>query len=720
MSQAPPLVALVGNPNTGKTTLFNALTGSSVRVGNYPGITVERSMGRLRGVDRPVDVLDVPGAYSLVARSDEERIAVDALLGLGGATAPALVVVVIDATALERNLYFALQVLELGRPTLIALNQMDAAERAGVQVDPTALADTLGVPVVPTVGTDIERVSALAQAIARYLAKPPPAPKWPWSPSDALAADIDALAPQFSQAPEAAQRAMALWALMSVEPTDSAAPPALRTSVAARLAAAEGAHRDLDLEIASARYQWIDDHAADFVTRSPTVRLADRADRLLLHPIVGFAAFLTIMAIGFQALFSWSDPFIGLVEGGMAALSGAARDVLPAGIVADFVAEALIGGVGNVLVFLPQIALLFVFIGVMEDSGYMARVAFLMDRIMRRVGLHGRAFVPMLSGFACAIPAILGTRTLERRRDRLLTMMVLPLMTCSARLPVYTLIIAATVPATTLWGVFSQQSLVMLGMYVFAIVIALIAAAVLGRTVLKGRREPLLLELPDYRVPSARSVGRLVFNRSGTFVREAGTVILLFTVVMWGLSSFPRNPAAAAPLEAERARLAAAQPAGAEPSAALTELDHRIAAARTEHSYAGRLGKGLEPVMSPLGFDWRINVGVVGAFAAREVFVSSMGIIYGVGGDVDEESPSMRRRMAEAKRPDGTPVHTPLTGLSLLVFFALACQCMSTIAVVRRESGGWKWPSFMFAYMTALAWLASFTVYQVGGLLGFS
>ncbi|MCA9548300.1 MAG: ferrous iron transporter B, partial [Myxococcales bacterium] len=342
-------------PNTGKTTLFNGLTGSTVRVGNYPGITVERSLGHLKGVEHPIDVLDVPGAYSLVARSAEERIAVDALLGHGGVPSPALVVVVLDATALERNLYFALQVIELGRPTLIALNQMDAAEAAGVQIDCTALSDALGVPVVPTVGTDIERVSALAQRIAQYVDKPPRPPAWPWTPSGPLQADVEAVAPHFPDAPEGARQALALWALMSVSPEDSGAPPTLRTTVAARLAAAEGSGRDLDLEIAQARYGWIDAHAPTLLTRTGSRRLADKADRLLLHPVVGFGAFVAVMALCFQALFAWADPFIGLVEGAIGALAGGAHDVLPPGIAADFVADALIGGVGNVLVFLPQI-----------------------------------------------------------------------------------------------------------------------------------------------------------------------------------------------------------------------------------------------------------------------------------------------------------------------------------------------------------------------------
>jgi ferrous iron transport protein B len=707
------LVALVGNPNTGKTTLFNALTGSSIRVGNYPGITVERTVGTLRGVPT-VDVLDVPGAYSLTARSDEERIAVDALLGHDGQQRADLVVVVLDATQLERNLYLALQILELGQPTLLVLNQMDAAERAGTDIDLAALSDLLGAPVVGTVGTDPKRTAALVQTISGLLADPPPPAPWAWQPDPALQADIDALLPFFAHEPTTARPAMALWALMSVDPTDEAMPAPLRTAVASRWAMADGSGRDLDLCITTARYAWLDAHAADFVCRHETPRLADRVDRILLHPVAGFGVFIGLMIVVFQSLFAWADPFIGWIEAGMATLSNAVHTLMPAGILADFISEAVIGGVGNVLVFLPQIALLFLFIGLMEDTGYMARVAFLMDRIMRRVGLHGRAFVPMLSGFACAVPAIMATRALERRRDRLLTMMVLPLMTCSARLPVYTLIIGAVVPATVVLGIFNQQSLVLVAMYFFAVGIALVAAAVLGRTVLKGQEEPLLLELPDYRVPSSRTLSRLVWSRSAAFIKEAGTVILMFTVVLWVMVYFPRTTDGTEALEAQRPAIMALADASA-----VAALDQRIEQARREESYAGQLGRAFEPLTAPLGFDWRINVGLIGAFAAREVFVSTLGVIYGVGADVDEESASLRKRLSQARHADGELVYTPLVGLSLLIFFALACQCMSTLAVVKRETRSWRWPIFMFVYMTTLAWGASFVVYQGGRLMGF-
>jgi ferrous iron transport protein B len=421
--------------------------------------------------------------------------------------------------------------------------------------------------------------------------------------------------------------------------------------------------------------------------------------------VLGFTIFILVMLIVFQSLFAWADPMIRLLEDAFGGLAELSRGYLPEGVLRDLVSEGLIAGVGNVVVFLPQIALLFLFISLLEDSGYMARVAFLMDRIMRALGLHGRAFVPMLSGFACAVPAILATRTMERRRDRLLTMLVIPLMTCSARLPVYTLIIAALFPPTLIFGWVPVQGLLMIGMYLFSIAITLIAAGVLGRTAVKGRRVPLLLELPPYRMPNARTIVRSVWERSFVFLKEAGTVILVCTIVLWALLSFPKPDAAA---------LEASPPAAVGAPAA----EHREQAVAIEKSFGGQLGKAIEPVLAPLGFDWKIGVGIIGAFAAREVFVSTLGLVYGIG-KLDDEAMPLRERIRRETDALGRPVYTPLTGLSLMVFFAVACQCMSTLAVVRRETKTWRWPAFMLAYMTGAAYLLSLLVYQGGRLLGF-
>jgi ferrous iron transport protein B len=704
---AVPLVAVAGNPNTGKTTLFNRLTGQRARVGNYPGVTVDRRIGRARlasgvGGTRDVEVFDVPGCYSLSARSAEEEIAIDAMLGWNGNAKPDLALIVVDATQLVRNLYLVLQILELGVPSVIALNLID--EAGSNAPDAKALSVLLGVPCVPTSARSGRGVRDLELAVSQALEAPRPAPHLHIPYTHALIGHADrvaeALPPEWLAGTETVhhRRALALWALTSINTDDelTSVPSSLRDRLTEVRASAHG--RDIDGEIIGARYAFLDAQVPALFAPPRTAVLTERIDSVLLHPVTGFATFLLVMLVMFQALFAWADPAIGLIEDAFGAISAWLVTGLPEGFLTDLLVEGVIGGVGNVLVFLPQILLLFLMLGILEDSGYLARVAYLMDRVMKSVGLHGRAFVPMLSGFSCAIPAIMATRTMESRRDRLLTMMVVPLMTCSARLPVYTLIIAALYPPSWVFGFVPVQGLLMVAMYVFSTVTALAAAAVIGRTVLRGPRVPLILELPPYRMPMIRSVLQMMWQRSRLFLTEAGSVILWCTIGLWVLLSFPKLP---------------------EPPADAPEAVHQQWEADSlANSYGGRMGKALEPAIEPLGFDWKIGVGIVGAFAAREVFVSTMGVIYGVGADIDEETPALRDRMRDATHADGRPVYSPLVGLSLMVFFALACQCMSTLAVVKRETGGWRWPVFLFTYMTVLAWFASFAVYQLGRLAG--
>ena len=711
--ESTPYVVLVGNPNVGKTTLFNRLTGENARIGNYPGITVERRIGSMRllgpdGVQTSVHLVDAPGAYSLSARSAEEQIAIDATLGLHENPEPALVVVVVDAGQLIRNLYLVVQLIEARVPVVVALNMVDEVEENPPNAD--AVAELLGVPCIPTsarLGIGIDR---LREAIAGALARPPHGRvdiDYPASLRRDVDRVADSLPSQWRRNVER-DRALALWALTSIDEDDELR--AIDSSLRERCLAVrrDAGDRDLDHEIVSARYAFLDGHTDRLYGRVDPHprkhRASERLDRVLLHPIFGFFIFVAVMLVMFQSLFSWSDPLISVIENGVMAVEGLVVAVLPEGVLRDLVTEGIVGGVGNVVVFLPQILLLFLFIGLLEDSGYMSRVAFLMDRIMKALGLHGRAFVPMLSGMACAVPAILATRTMERQRDRLLTMLVVPLMTCSARLPVYTLIIAALFPPSQLFGWLPVQGLLLVGMYVFSIVMTMVAAGVLGRTVLPGKRVPLILELPPYRVPSIRVTLRMMWERASVFLKEAGTVILVFTILIWALLSFPRPPHTATHVPGEVA--------GAPASEAETRA-HAI-----EHSFAGRLGHAIEPAIAPLGFDWKIGIGIIGAFAAREVFVSTMGIVYGIA-DADEEAAPLRARIRAEQKANGEPVYTPLVGLSLLVFFALACQCMSTLAVVRRETKTWRWPAFLFLYMTTLAWLASFAVFQGGSLLGF-
>jgi ferrous iron transport protein B len=728
-----PCVALAGNPNAGKTSIFNLLTGGSQKVGNYPGITVERHSGTaVLSKSGSIEIVDTPGTYSLSARSGEEQIAALAIVGLPPMEQPSLVVVVVDATQLLRNLYLALQVIETGLPVVIALNMVDLLEQGGLHIDDAALSRACGVPVVPVSGLRGTGIKRLRETIDEVLSSEVQQPKIDlWTSSEALESDVDAVRSAFPSQWRAEdprrERAIALWSLLSVDEDDELReiPQEVRNCVHDRRVSAQATGREIEPEIIRARYEWIEEHCGGALTTTkPTGKsLTSRLDSVLLHPVSGFVLFLFFMAVVFQALFSWADPMMNWIEAAFGLVSNGVVAVLPEGILRDFITEGLIAGVGGVVVFLPQILLLFFFIGMMEDSGYMARVAFLMDRIMKMVGLHGRAFVPMLSGFACAVPAILATRTMERRRDRMITMMVVPLMSCSARLPVYTLLIAALYdPGDQVLGFFSVQSALMIGMYVFSTIIALIAAAVLGRTIFKGPQVPLILELPPYRMPQWRSVLKMMTSRAGVFLREAGGVILVCTVILWALLSFPKEPELSTDYAAQRAQVEI-QLQGEQLSTRLAELDAAESGEVFRKSYGARLGKTIEPTIEPLGFDWKIGIGLIGAFAAREVFISTMGIVYGVSSNVDEESASLRERIREETWKEGPrkgqPVYTPLVGLSLMIFFALACQCMSTLAAAYRETGTWRWPVFMFVYMTTLAWIASFAIYQGGTWLGF-
>jgi ferrous iron transport protein B len=699
-----PLVAVAGNPNTGKTTLFNALTGARAKVGNYPGVTVERRTATLPTTRGPVELLDVPGCYSLLARTGEEQIALAALAGLGERR-PDAVVFCVDATQAARGSYLVLQAQELGLRVVVALTMIDEAGASAP--DAKALAEELGCEVVPTVARHGVGLAEMVAAIVRARAAGETEPRYRGTPSAPLARAIELVR---AELPETWPKtdAIALWALMSLDDEDelTGVPASLRRAVAAVAVAPDA----IDDEVVHARWRWLDTHVQPLIKRPPDRSRTQRVDKILLHRVGGFAIFVGIMFVVFMSLFAWTAPAMDGIDSVFRWTRDEIHLHLPAGIAADFLADGVIAGGGSVIVFLPQILLLFFFIGLLEDCGYMARVAFLMDRIMKAMNLHGRAFVPMLSGYACAVPAILATRTMERQRDRLLTMLVVPLMTCSARLPVYTLIIGALF-AGSHW----TQGFLMVGMYGFSVVTALTAAMVLSRVVkpLRAKRLPFVIELPPYRLPSGRDVVRQMWDRTSMFLREAGTVILGCTIALWALLYFPRElPTGSPDYDALIAKAPTAE--------ARVAVENERAGALLANSYGGRLGRTIEPAIAPMGFDWKIGVGVIGAFAAREVFISTMGVVYSVGSDVDENSPGLRHALETAKRPDGRPLYTPLVGLCLMIFFALACQCMSTLAVVRRETGGMKWPLFLFGYMTVLAWVVTTVIYQGGRLLGFA
>jgi ferrous iron transport protein B len=758
-------IVVTGNPNCGKTTLFNALTGLRAKVGNYAGVTVERKEGRLLDSppDLPLTVLDLPGTYSLSPKSLDEQISRDVLLcRLAEVPPPDAVLVVVDASNLERNLYYATQVIELGYPTLIALNMTDVAADNGHQVDIGRLAAALGVPVVPTIANTGEGLPALRRQLIE-LVRGGGAGRSPQifvNLPEPFTAEVEALAGLLTRTLEerpTAARAEALLILSdehALRSVSSDYPETIKSAIAAARERLEQAGIDWRSAVIEARYGRVGAIQRETVTELHPHRetFSDRVDRVVTHKVWGLLIFLAIMALMFQSIFSFAEVPMNLLEGAVGWLGEQVGAWMPPGALRSLLVEGVIAGVGAVVVFLPQICLLFLFIGLLEDTGYMARAAFLMDRLMSKVGLHGKSFIPMLSSFACAIPGIMATRTIESPKDRLATILIAPLMSCSARLPVYALLIAAAIPDIRVWGVFRLTGLTMLSMYLLGIIVALAMAWLLKKTLLKGEPPMLIMELPPYKRPVALVVVRHMWDRSKLFLRRAGTVILGINIILWFLASYPRDAALEQRFERQREELraqfpaaAAAAPAplrlgapdapGASKAAdagvprlqassrtlaeALEELERQAAGERLRHSFAGRAGHWIEPLIRPLGFDWKIGIGIVASFAAREVFVSTMSVVYNVGSADEAETATLAQVLREQQWPDGRPVYTMLTAVTLMVFYVLALQCVSTVAVVRRETNSWKWPVFQWAYMGVLAWVLGFITYQGGKLLGF-
>ncbi len=659
-------IALAGNPNAGKTTLFNALTGLRQKVANYPGVTVERKEGVWRVSEKKTArVIDLPGLYSLDATSLDEQIARDALTGkIAGVPAPDVIVAVVDATNLERHLYLVTQLFDYGIPVVVALTMMDEAEKSETTIDVAKLSEALQVPVVPILANKKKGLDILSNAVVKAAAEDFKTPTLPFQKQNSR-------------------------------------EPAGHSSIIER-------------------FGWIARIVSDSVSAGnhPEHNLSEKIDRLLTHKVFGLIFLTVILLFVFQTIFSWATLPMDLLDKAFGAVEDLTRASLPAGLLTDLLTDGIIAGVGGVLVFLPQIILLFFFISILEDTGYMARAAFLLDRLMRGVGLHGKAFVPLLSSFACAIPGIMATRTIENPKDRLATIMIAPFMSCSARLPVYTLMIGAFFSGQYLFGFLSLGAVLILSMYTLGIVTAIIVAFILKRTILKAPTPPLVMELPPYRMPNFKAVFLNVFQNSWMFVKRAGTVILAISIILWALANFPR------PVVSTQAGAQTATVQNQETAPQLSEEEQKAAetaekAAILEYSFAGRLGHAIEPVVAPLGYDWKIGIGLISSFAAREVFVSTMSILYNVGKDEDATSDSLLQAVRDAKREDGTKVWSPLLGLTTMIFYLLAFQCMSTFAVVRRETNSWGWAIFMVVYMTALAYLVTFLTYQGGKLLGF-
>ena len=723
-------VALIGNPNTGKTTLFNALTGLSQRVGNYPGVTVECKTGTVSlGADRNVELLDLPGAYSMAATSPDQMIATDVLLGQQEGTAPVdAVVAILDASNLRRNLYLVSQLLESSVPLVIALNMMDVARSRGIDIDVERLSARLGVPVVPMCAKRRQGLDELRDAIRSVLDGEPDAPPPRTVFPESLVRQVEALcaisangASGRSLSRFEAFRALVDKGGYAEERLQNELGDDIRRSLT-RLRSEVGISAPLSSIETEVRYTWINQVLDGCLTQAaePQRTRSDRIDSILTHRLSGLVIFIAISAFVFQGIYSWSEPLMDAIGSVFHALGTAVTAALPAGALRSLIVDGVIAGVGGILVFLPQIAILFLFIAVLEDCGYMARAAFLMDRLLRRCGLSGTSFIPLLSSFACAVPGIMAARTIGDRRDRIATILVAPLMSCSARLPVYVIFIAAFIPDRPVIGDWlGLQGLTLLAMYSVGTVIAVPIAWLLKKTLLKGEPPPFLLELPSYKWPDPATALLRVYQSSRAFVVRAGSIIFAATIVMWALAYFPRSQAVIDRHEEARAELRSATDEGDEDfAAAMGRIDKSESADLLETSLLGRAGHFIEPAVRPLGWDWRIGMATIASFPAREVVISVLGTIYSMGGDQDETSSELRNALGDATYPDGTRVITVPVALSVMVFFALCAQCLSTLAVIGRETGSLAWPVFAFAYMTLLAYAGAFVTYRVAMFLG--
>ncbi|HWF18004.1 MAG TPA: ferrous iron transport protein B, partial [Verrucomicrobiae bacterium] len=660
----------------------------------------------------------------LSPQSLDEQISRDVLLHrLKELPAPSLIVVVVDASNLQRNLYYATQVIELGHPTLLALNMVDVAEANGHEIDAAQLSASLGVPALPIVASSGRGLPQLRQQIPAALSEKP-ALKTPKQffelPSD-FSREINSLAELLEKHfPEHHRQALAEALLILTNEMALASslehyPAVFQQAVEAARQRLEASGIEWRSAAIEARYACVMAvyQGAVTETRRDEETFSDKLDRILTHKVWGTLIFVAIMALMFQSIFTFANIPMDALKFVVGRIGGFVGHLIPPGELNSLLVDGVIAGVGAVVVFLPQILLLFLFIGLLEDTGYMARAAFLMDRLMSKVGLHGKSFIPMLSSFACAIPGIMATRTIESPKDRLVTILVAPLMSCSARLPVYTLLIGACIPDKRIFGFFKLAGLTMLTMYLLGIVVALLMAWLFKKTLLKGETPMLIMELPPYKRPLARVVLRHMWDRSRLFLRRAGTVILGINILLWFLATYPHNPAVKRDFEAKRAAIASTN------TAQLAALDNQEQGENLRYSFAGRMGRLIEPAIAPLGFDWKIGIGVISSFAAREVFVSTMSTVYNLGhGEADDKVADLQKVLPDQKRPDGTTLYTPLLAVTLMVFYVFALQCVSTVAIVRRETNSWKWPVFQWLYMGALAWTLAFITYQGGRLLG--
>jgi ferrous iron transport protein B len=698
-----PIIALLGNPNSGKSSLFNHLTGLNQKVGNFPGVTVEKKIGYTNLPELgQTQVIDLPGIYSIYPRSLDERIVAEVLLDHNSPNSPQKIVVVVDATNIKRGLLLLTQALDIGLPTVLALNMMDLAAKAGVSYDFLKLAEKLGVAVVPINARRGEGMETLKKEILHAKARTigPVFPIWKEAQApiqqlrERLHLDNDYEAYQFLEQPQS---------LSFLTKESQKIVEDIRKSSDFFPGKFQGAET-------IQRYGFIQD-----LLNEATLKQADyawknfshRLDRILTHKVWGYLIFFAVLFLVFQSVFAWASYPMDFIDGQFANLSTWLTTTLPDGALTRLFAEGIIPGLGGIVMFVPQIAILFAFISVLEETGYMARVVFLMDKIMRKFGLNGKSVVPLMSGMACAIPAIMATRTIDNWKERTITIFVTPLMSCSARIPIFTILIALIVPDTKVIGFFNLQGLALMALYLLGFISALVSAWLMKKLINVKERSYLMMELPTYRLPKGSNVGLTIVEKTKSFVVEAGKVILAISVVLWVLASY--GPGDKVERAEEYVMLETV-------NMRLTEqgLQDRIAAFKLENSYAGVIGKAIEPAIRPLGYDWKIGIALLTSFAAREVFVGTMATIYSIGSAGEEDENTIKSRMqAEVNPETGEARFTPAVGLSLLVFYTFAMQCMSTIAVVYRETKGWKWPMIQLTYMSGLAYLSALLVYQL-------
>ncbi|MGV3557098.1 ferrous iron transport protein B [Larkinella arboricola] len=709
--KSKPVIALVGNPNSGKSSLFNQLTGLRQKVGNFPGVTVDKKSGTaFLNETTEVVVVDLPGVYSIYPKSLDEQVVTDILANPDHPDYPDVAIVVVDASNLNRNLLLFSQIQDLGVPVIMALNMLDIARQQQVEINAVRLSMQLGVPVVKINARVGEGLDRLKKAVEQQLSEPVVADKLFFDPALAGASaglDMKGLISDVRENYRLDNNYVALQYLIQHDGFTFLDQPQ-RVRLDGLIDKYGFNELDFQTKETIGRYQRIGEVAREAVTNNrpldqPT--WSQRIDRILLHPFWGYAIFLTILLLIFQAIFAWAQPFVDGIDEGVTWINNTLHERLPEGPLTDLLTDGILAGIGGVVVFIPQIAFLFFLISLLEESGYMSRVMVLMDRIMRQFGLNGRSVVPLISGVACAVPAIMATRSIGSWRERLITILVTPLMSCSARLPIYTILIALVVPEKTVLGFLNMQGLVMMALYLLGLAAALVAAYVFKKLVKARDKGLFIMELPTYKWPRWNHVGITVWDSVKSFVWQAGRVIVAISIVLWVLASYgPGN-------DMEQAENRVRQQSASLPT---EQIENRVASERLEASYAGRFGKILEPAIKPLGYDWKIGIALISSFAAREVFVGTIATIYSIGSADGEDDSTVREKLATEVNPEtGGPMYTPAVAFSLLVFYVFAMMCMSTIATVYRETKGWKWPLIQLGYMSVLAYVSAFLVYQL-------